>query len=56
MKNKKMEFWVTNISSTNVSLSDLALTIKARSTVNLLDEKHYNFTLEQLLKSKASVS
>jgi hypothetical protein len=31
MKHKKMEFWVTNISSTNVSLSDLALLIKLKS-------------------------
>lgn len=35
----------------NVSLSDLNLTIKARSSVNLLDDKHYSYTKEQLDKS-----
>jgi len=35
----------------NVSLADLNLTIKAYSSVNLLDKKHYQYTLEQLIKS-----
>lgn len=47
----KITFWVTNISNMNVSLSDLNLTIKARSSVNLLDSKHYSYTKEQLDKS-----
>jgi len=52
MKNKEEEtFWVTNISNMNVSLSDLALTINASSTVNLLDKRHYKYTKEQLIKS-----
>lgn len=46
-------FWVTNISNRNVSLADLNLTIKAFSSVNLLDKKHYSFTIEQLLQSEA---
>lgn len=50
MKNKE-SFWVTNISNRNVSLSDLNLTIKAFSSVNLLDEKHYQYTKEQLINS-----
>lgn len=50
MKNKE-SFWVTNISNKNVSLSDLNLTIKAFSSVNLLDEKHYQYTKEQLINS-----
>jgi hypothetical protein len=50
------QFWVTNISTKNVTLSDLALNIKALSTVNLLDKKHYNYTLEQLTSSKTSGS
>lgn len=45
------EFWVTNISNRNVSLADLNLTIKAFSSVNLLDNRHYNYTLQQLEKS-----
>lgn len=44
----KQSFWITNISNRNVSLADLNLTIKAFSSVNLLDEKHYAYSLEQL--------
>jgi hypothetical protein len=44
-------FWVTNISPMNVTLSDLNITIRAQSSINLLDKKHYSFTKEQLLKS-----
>jgi len=47
----KPTFWVTNFSNRNVSLTDLALTIRARSSVNLLDEDHYQYTQEQLEKS-----
>ena len=52
----KLTFWVTNKSPRNVTLADLALNIKSFSTVNLLDKRHYNYTLEQLLKSKESGS
>ncbi len=52
----KPEFWVTNMSPMNVTLADLAINIRAFSTVNLLDNKHYSLTLEQLLKSKESGS
>lgn len=40
----------------NVSLSDLNLTIKAFSTVNLLDQKHYSYTPEQLIASATNGS
>lgn len=53
---KKKSFWVTNTCNRNVSLSDLYLTIKAYSSVNLLDSKHYYYTLEQLEKSAVSGS
>lgn len=56
MKTKELTFWVTNMSPMNVTLSDLALNIRAFSTVNLLDKRHYKYTLEQLLKSKESGS
>jgi hypothetical protein len=49
-------FWITNLTNRNVSLADLNLTIKAFSTVNLLDSKHYSYTREQLEKSKESGS
>ena len=50
------EFWVTNVSKMNVSLGDLDLTIKAYTTVNLLDKRHYHYTIEQLKKSAESGS
>jgi hypothetical protein len=49
-------FWITNMSSMNVTLSDLALNIRAFTTINLLDKRHYKYTLEQLLKSQESGS
>lgn len=56
MKKAAPTFWVTNISPMNVSLADLDLTIKAYSSVNLMDVKHYDYTLEQLQKSFQSGS
>ena len=56
MKSAPPSFWVTNISNRNVSLADLALTIKAFCTVNLLDKKHYQYTIDQLEKSKINGS
>ncbi len=44
-------FWITNISNKNVSLSDLNLTVPARTSVNLLDPYHYYYTEAQLLQS-----
>lgn len=51
MNEEKIFFWVTNLSNRNVSLSDLNLTIKAFTSVNLMDTKHYSYTIEQLQKS-----
>jgi hypothetical protein len=51
MKKEVDAFWITNISPMNVSLADLNLTIKAYSSVNLLDKKHYQYTRDQLRKS-----
>ena len=56
MKKENKSFWLTNISNRNVSLSDLNLTIKSMSSVNLLDSKHYKYTLEELQKSLNSGS
>lgn len=52
----EQSFWITNISKMNVSLADLNLTVKAFSSVNLLDKRHYQYTLEQLEKSVESGS
>jgi len=56
MKKEATSFWVTNMSPRNVTLADLALNIRAFSTVNLMDKRHYKYTLEQLLKSQESGS
>ncbi len=53
---KKSYFWLTNTSKYNVSLADLNLTIKAFSSINLLNSKHYSYTIEQLEKSAKSGS
>ena len=58
-KNSKPQlhsFWISNISKMNVCLRDLNLTVKAQSHANLLDNKHYSYTLEQLQKSAESGS
>jgi len=56
MKKEAVTFWVTNISKMNVSLADLNLTIKAYSSVNLMDTKHYQYKVDQLKKSVESGS
>lgn len=48
--------WVKNTSKKNVSLRDLNITIPAGKSVNLLDNKHYNFTELQVQKSIESGS
>lgn len=55
-KNKEHEFWVTNISDTNITLGDLGMSFPARKSINLLDDKHFTFTLEQLEESAKSGS
>jgi hypothetical protein len=55
IKNKPT-FWVANVSPMNVTLADLAINIKAYTIVNLLDDKHYSFNMEQLMRSKTSGS
>jgi hypothetical protein len=56
MKTLAPAFWLTNISKRNVSLADLNLTIKAFSSVNLLDKRHYSYTQAQIAKSVAEGS
>lgn len=55
-KEEKDSFWVTNISKRDVSLADLNLTIRAFTSVNLLDNKHFFYSKEQLDKSSKSGS
>ena len=56
LNNKIPGFWVTNISKYDVSLSDLKLNIRHGTRKNLLDSKHFSYTLEQLEKSRDSGS
>jgi hypothetical protein len=49
-------FWVTNISKKIVSLTDLGICIYPMRSVNLLDNKHYSLTKEQLIASASSGS
>lgn len=50
------EFWITNVSKKDVSLRDLAFTLRARTSRNLLDAKHFHYTLEQLEASATNGS
>lgn len=50
MKNKA-EFWIKNVTKKNISLSDLALIVPVGRSWNLLDSKHFSYTLEQLEES-----
>jgi hypothetical protein len=51
MATKNKVFWITNLSNRNVTLSDLYISVPAGTSINLLDNRHYQFTLDQLLKS-----
>ncbi len=54
-KKREITFWVRNVSKMNVCLSDLRLTIPAKSNMNLLS-KHFSYSLDQLLLSLQSGS
>jgi len=55
-KNKKYEFWISNVTDLNVCLKDLAYTVPARAHKNLLDERHFSYTREELEASQKSGS
>lgn len=42
------DFWITNISNRDITLHDLGVTIRSRTSINLLNKRHYQLTLEQL--------
>lgn len=56
MKTAPKEFWIVNISNKDISIDDLYLTIRAKTSINLLDSKHYYFTWDQVFKSITSGS
>lgn len=45
------EFWVTNISDRDVALHDLGVIVRARTSINLLNSRHYNITVPQVMES-----
>lgn len=51
-----MAWWITNISNKNVCLSDLAITVPAGRSWNLLDSKHFTFKVNELESSRATGS
>lgn len=53
---KPKEFWICNVSKRDVMLSDLYLSVKSHTSVNLLDSRHYYYTWEQIVKSCKSGS
>jgi len=50
-KPKEPEFWITNISTNNISLSDLNITLNSYTSVNLLDKRHQYLTIEEIRNS-----
>jgi len=48
------EFWITNISTRDITIEDLGCTIRANTSLNLLRGNRYS--IEELLKSKESGS
>lgn len=55
MKKEAPSFWITNLSNHDVALYDLGLTIRAWSSINLLDHKHYPH-LTQAIAEKSEIS
>lgn len=50
------EFWICNVSKRDVMISDLYLSVKSFTSVNLLDAKHHRYTWDQIIKSCTSGS
>lgn len=49
MKSEEKAFWITNISDRDISLSDLGVTIRAFTSINLMDSKHYPYITTAML-------
>lgn len=50
-KPRDPEFWITNISTNNISLSDLNITLNSYTSVNLLDKRHQYLTVDEIRDS-----
>lgn len=53
---KRKDFWITNITNKDLAVEDLGIRIRAMTSINLLDLKHYKFSIEQLENSQNSGS
>lgn len=53
---KKAEFWIKNISKRNITLADLTLIVPAGISWNLMNSRHFSYSLEQLEKSATTGS
>lgn len=51
IENKGYHCWVTNITKLNIMIGDLRIAIPPLSTIDLLDYKHSNFSVEQVAMS-----
>ncbi|HUU87440.1 MAG TPA: hypothetical protein VMX17_06770 [Candidatus Glassbacteria bacterium] len=50
-KNKGYHCWVTNITKKDIGLSDLGVSIRSKTTLDILDCRHSYLTVEQVNKS-----
>ena len=63
MEDDPVEYWITNITylngkknRMNILLADLQIMIRSGESKNLLDKKHFSYTLDQINKSAESGS
>jgi hypothetical protein len=54
--NKGYHCWLTNITKYKIVLGDLKFTLQPRQTIDILDDKHSNYTVEEVQKSISSGS
>lgn len=45
------DYWITNISNRDVTLHDLGVTVRARTSINLLNKRHYSLSIKDIEKS-----
>jgi len=50
-ENKGYHCWITNITKTKIVIGDLGITLNPRVTLDILDYRHSNLSIEQVAKS-----
>jgi len=48
---EEQDFWVTNISNRDITLHDLGVVVRAKTSINLLNKRHYHLSLKELENS-----